>query len=226
MTPSAFDGYAKIASMMPCSNSELWNKLLRSFRLSAPLLSSDELTAGSPGLRFHATNAYRRMRGIWVAGLDHIRVGDRRKRQVAGIFDRRRRRIGNRNVRRKRRDIARRNARLGRGRLGNLLRIVKFFQSESPCRHAPLAALSSRSRMMNSVNAISPSGFRKKRPAVWNLESRGRVHWPSSSPRVAFRGTTCRHGQTGKVISSSRLSRVPLNCSPRRATRKKFPSTF
>jgi hypothetical protein len=140
------------------------------------------------------------MRGIWVAGLDHIRVGDRRKRQVAGIFDRRRRRIGNRNVGRKRRDIARRNARLGRGRLRNLLRIVKFFQGEILCRHAPLAALSSRSRMMNSVNAISPSGFRKKRPAVWNLESRGRVKWPSASPRVAFRGTTCHHGQTGKRL--------------------------
>jgi hypothetical protein len=126
MTPSAFDGYAKITSMMQCSNSELGNKLLCSFRLSAPPLSADELAAGSPGLRFHATNAYRRMRGIWVAGLDHIRVGDRRKRQVAGIFDRRRRRIGNRNVGRKRRDIARRNARLGRGGLGTCCELSSF----------------------------------------------------------------------------------------------------
>jgi hypothetical protein len=71
------------------------------------------------------------MRGIGFAGFDHIRVGDRRKWHVAGIFERWRRRIGNRNIgRRKRRDIARWNARLGRGRFGNLLRMVggKLFQ--------------------------------------------------------------------------------------------------
>ena len=68
------------------------------------------------------------MRGIGFAGFEYIRVGDRRKWHIAGIFDRRRRRIGNR------RQVARRNARLGRGRLGNLLRMAgtKLFQHESP----------------------------------------------------------------------------------------------
>jgi hypothetical protein len=85
------------------------------------------------------------VRGIWFAGLDHIRIGDGRKRRIAGIFDRRRRRIGNR------RQVARRNARLGRGRLGNLLRMVgvELFQNPMSFRYAPLTALSSRSRVMH-----------------------------------------------------------------------------
>ena len=46
---------------------------------------------------------------------------------------RRRRAIWNRNVgQRQRRHVAWRNAWLGRGRLGNLLRIVELFQNESP----------------------------------------------------------------------------------------------
>jgi DNA end-binding protein Ku len=51
--------------------------------------------------------------------------------------------------------------------------------------------------MMNSVNALLPSRFRK-RPAARNRDSRARVIRPSSSPRVAFRGTTCHHGQNWK----------------------------
>jgi transposase len=58
------------------------------------------------------------VRGIWFAGLNHIRIGDGRKRRIAEIFDQRRR-IGNW------RQVARRNARLRRGRLGNLLRMAE-----------------------------------------------------------------------------------------------------
>ena len=47
--------------------------------------------------------------------------------------------------------VARRNARLGRGRLGNLLRMVgvELFQNPMSFRYAPLTALSSRSRVMH-----------------------------------------------------------------------------
>jgi hypothetical protein len=97
------------------------------------------------------------VRGFWFAGLDHVRIRKRRKWRIAGIFDRRRRWIGIRNFGwRKRRQIARRNAWLGRGRLGNLLPNTKFFQSEIPF-------VARRSRMINSVNAFSRGGFRKKR---------------------------------------------------------------
>jgi hypothetical protein len=63
------------------------------------------------------------MRGIWFAGFDRVRIGNGRKWRIAGIFERRRRGIGSRDIgSRNGRDIARRNARLGGARLGNLLR--------------------------------------------------------------------------------------------------------
>jgi hypothetical protein len=80
------------------------------------------------------------VRGVWFAWLDHIGIRYRRKRHIARIFDRRRRRIGNRNIGlwRQRRYLYWRNARLGRGRSGNLVRLVgfKLFQNQYPMRAA------------------------------------------------------------------------------------------
>ncbi|PZR89838.1 MAG: hypothetical protein DLM68_05485 [Hyphomicrobiales bacterium] len=79
---------------------------------------------------------HRPVRGVWFAWLDHIWIRYRRKRYVARIFDRRRRRIGNGNIGlwRQRRYLDRRNARLGRGRSRNLVRLVgfKLFQNQNP----------------------------------------------------------------------------------------------
>ena len=107
------------------------------------------------------------MRGIRFAGFDHIRIGNRRKRHIAGIFDRRRRWIGNRNFGWwKWRQVARGNARLGRGRLGNLLRMAGITRVLSLRAHGSAVAW----RMMNPANALLPSRFRK-RPAARNRES-------------------------------------------------------
>ena len=65
-----------------------------------------------------------------------VATGYRRKRRIAGIFHRRRRRIGNRNIGfwRRRRYPVRPSARLGRGRYGKLQRMVgvNVFQVENP----------------------------------------------------------------------------------------------
>jgi hypothetical protein len=119
------------------------------------------------------------MRGIGFAGFDYIRVGDRRKWHIAGIFDRRRRWIGNRNFGwRKRRHVARRNARLGRGRLGNLLRMagMKLFQHESP-----FLTRSRQCRRFEDDESCKRIIARfRKRPAARNRESQliGMAWWP------------------------------------------------
>lgn len=49
-------------------------------------------------ISLRAANTHRPVRGVWFAWLDHIGIRYRRKRHIARIFDRRRRRIGNRNI--------------------------------------------------------------------------------------------------------------------------------
>ena len=110
-------------------------------------------------ISLRAANTHRPVRGVWFAWLDHIGIRYRRKRHIARIFDRRRRRIGNRNIGlwRQRRYLYWRNARLGRGRSGNLVRLVgfKLFQNQYPsytCR------LRCRLRMMMKQTLACPPG--------------------------------------------------------------------
>jgi Ku70/Ku80 beta-barrel domain len=151
---------------------------------------------------FYAASTHRRTRGSWFTGLDHVRIGNRRKRHIAGIFDRRRCWIGIRNFGwRKRRHVPRRNARRRPGRLGNLLRMgVKFFQYESPCHYAltPVITRSRRRRRFQDDSFYKRMIAQPvpKKPAARNRASRACVIRPPSSPRVAFRGMTCRHGHT------------------------------
>ena len=102
-------------------------------------------------------SAQRRMRGIWFAGFDHVRVGNGRQRNVAGIFERRRRGFGRWNIgSRNGRDIARRNPRPGGGRFGNLLRMmgIELFQNEDPfLMHR--SRWPSRSRVMNPKRVLA-----------------------------------------------------------------------
>jgi len=91
-------------------------------------------------ISLRAANTHRPVRGVWFAWLDHIGIRYRLKRNIARIFDRRRCRIGNRNIGlwRQRRYLYWRNARLWRGRSGNLVRLVgfKLFQNQYPIRAA------------------------------------------------------------------------------------------
>ena len=111
------------------------SSIVRSLRSA---LSSGELELAA-SLSNRAANTHRPVRG-WFAWLDHIGIRYRRKRNIARIFDRRRCRIGNRNIGlwRHRRYLYWRNARLGRGRSGNLVHLFgfKLFQNQYPIRAA------------------------------------------------------------------------------------------
>jgi Ku70/Ku80 beta-barrel domain len=61
-----------------------------------------------------------------------------------------------------------------------------------------------------------------KKPAARNRVSRARVIRPSSSPRVAFRGMTCRHGHRGRVTSSCRLSLARWALFPAASNKEKI----
>jgi hypothetical protein len=93
-------------------------------------------------LRF-CVSSRRSVGRIWLPRIGNIGIGNRRKRNVSGIFDGRRRWIRNRNLRWRRRwYVSWLLARLGRGRLGNLLHLVQVcqnlfpFRCVAPVRHA------------------------------------------------------------------------------------------
>ena len=135
-------------------------------------------------LRF-CVSSRRSVGRIWLPRIGNIGIGNRRKRNVSGIFDGRRRWIRNRNLRwRRRRYDSWLMARLGRGRLGNLLCMakLKFFQNESPfvtrrARHES-----------HSGSACAPPGWRLAFFKIWDS-----LHENPNTPHF-HSGSSVSHG--------------------------------
>jgi len=123
-------------------------------------------------------NSHRSAGRIWLSRIGNVGIGNRRKRNVSGIFDGRRRWVRHRNFGWRRRwYVSRLMARLGRGRLGLLLPRVQVCQNLHPFRGVAPSAVSCR---VGGLRARS-----RKRSFAERVPSNGRRFGQKPSPSRA-----------------------------------------
>src|ERR1700730_17103824 len=185
----------KFASIIERCNPEPENKLLRSFRLSAAAFGADELAAysgprfagfGSPGsitsgsvIGGSGTSPGFSIGGGAGSGFG-ISVGGSGGMLPGGTPG------------------------PGPGGLGTCC-LSPRCSTARPLRSGNPVATGT----MNFVNAFPLSGFRKKRPATWNRESRGRVNWLFLALRLEV-----RHAATGKLERLPQAVACHMSCCP------------
>jgi hypothetical protein len=130
-------------------------------------------------------NLHRSAGRIWLSRIGNVGIGNRRKRNVSGIFDGRRRWVRHRNFGWRRRwYVSRLMARLGRGRLGLLPRRVQVCQNPASFRGVAPCAVSCR--------VGRPRARSRKRSFAERVPSNGRRFGQKPSPS---RGVRHQHSQ-------------------------------